>query len=183
MQYTVIIGLSILSCVIYGILHDQVTARICVEYFTMGHAPLFNTTSPTLLGIAWGIVATWWVGLILGIPIALAARVGRWPKRTAAHFVKSIAILMLACGCCAVSAGFIGNHLASGGKVRLPEPLASRVPQERHVAFLTDLWAHSASYLGGFVGGIVLVVVTIVGRARAAKQEGSQPAVGQVSAG
>jgi len=26
-----IIGMSILACVIYGILHDQITARLCVE--------------------------------------------------------------------------------------------------------------------------------------------------------
>lgn len=41
-----ITGLCIAAAVRYGILHDQVTARICVEYFIIGHPPLFDTTSP-----------------------------------------------------------------------------------------------------------------------------------------
>lgn len=40
-----IILLCLVSAVGYGILHDQVTARICVEYFTIGHPMLFPTTS------------------------------------------------------------------------------------------------------------------------------------------
>ena len=32
-----IIGLSIALCIVYRVLHDQITARICVEYFTIGH--------------------------------------------------------------------------------------------------------------------------------------------------
>ena len=47
--------------------------------------------------------------------------------------------------------------LANAGLVFLVEPLASRVPGERHVVFIAVLWAHSASYLMGFVGGIVLI--------------------------
>jgi hypothetical protein len=54
-----IVVLCIASAVIYGILHDQVTARFCVEYFTVGHPPVFDTTSPTLLGVGWGVIATW----------------------------------------------------------------------------------------------------------------------------
>ena len=42
--------LCIAVAVVYGILHDQVTARVCVEYFTIGHPPMFPTNSPTLLG-------------------------------------------------------------------------------------------------------------------------------------
>jgi hypothetical protein len=171
MQFILIMGLSILSAVVYGIVHDQITARICVEYFTIGHAPLFDTTSPTLLGLGWGVVATWWVGLVLGVPLALAARVGAWPKRSAAQLVKPIALLMLACGLCALIAGLVGNRLAAGGIVRLYEPLASRLPPDRHIAFLTDLWAHSAGYLAGLACGIVLVVVIIVGRARVARRD------------
>ncbi len=170
MQFYRILGLSVLSCVLYGIVHDQVTARICVEYFTIGHAPLFDTTSPTLLALGWGVAATWWVGVILGIPLGLAARVGCWPKRTAVQLIKPIAVLLLVCGACAAVAGGIGNRLAANGKVWLLEPLASRVPQDRHVAFITDLWVHSASYLVGLVGGIVLIVSVLVSRAREAKK-------------
>jgi len=166
MQFALIIGLCILSCATYGIGHDQITARICVEYFTIGHPPVFATTSPTLLGIGWGIIATWWVGLLLGIPLAIAGRAGRWPKRNAASLVRPVALLLFVCALGALLAGMIGHQLAAAGKVWLLEPLASQIPKERHVAFLTDLWAHGASYLLGFFGGLVLAVVVFAGRVR-----------------
>lgn len=62
------VALSVLAAVVYGILHDQITARICVEYFTIGHARLIDSDSPTVLGLFWGVVATWWVGLPLSVP-------------------------------------------------------------------------------------------------------------------
>ena len=75
MQSIAIIFVSIIAAVIYGILHDQVTARICVEYFTIGHPPVFDTSDPTLLAIGWGIIVPdWWVGLLLGIPLAIVAQ-------------------------------------------------------------------------------------------------------------
>ncbi|MFO0941023.1 MAG: hypothetical protein U0930_09660 [Pirellulales bacterium] len=36
--------------------HDQITARICIEYFTIGHPRIIPTDDPTILGIVWGIV-------------------------------------------------------------------------------------------------------------------------------
>ena len=59
MKSLLIIGTTILCCVIYGIIHDQITARLCVEYFTVFHPPVFATQNPTLLGLGWGIIATW----------------------------------------------------------------------------------------------------------------------------
>jgi hypothetical protein len=56
MRFLLIIILCIASAVVYGIVHDQITARICVEYFTIGHPPVFATESPTLLGLGWGAV-------------------------------------------------------------------------------------------------------------------------------
>ena len=44
--------------------------------FTIGHPPVFATDDPTLLGLGWGVIASWWVGLLLGIPLALVARAG-----------------------------------------------------------------------------------------------------------
>jgi len=158
MQWFAIVGLSVLSCVVYGIVHDQVTARICVEYFTIGHPRIVATSDPTLLGIVWGVVATWWVGVLLGVPLATVARVGSRPKRSAASLIRPMMMLLVCCAILATLAGAIGCFAASKGWVRLFGWLAEAVPQEKHVAFLTDLWAHNASYLGGFVGGIGLIV-------------------------
>lgn len=68
-------------------------------------------------------------------------------------------------GIIAAISGVIGYALARNGVVVLLEPLASRVPPEKHVRFVADPWAHSASNLVGFVGGNVLVVLTWKGRA------------------
>ena len=153
MQFLAIVALCVLLAVGYGILHDQITARVCVEYFTVGHEPIFGTDDPTLLGLGWGVLATWWVGVMLGVPLAVVARAGSRPKRDAASLVRPLLILMAASAACALAAGIAGWILARGGWLHLPEPLASRVPPQKHVTFLADACAHSASYLAGFLGG------------------------------
>ena len=74
LQWIAIVALAILTCVTYGVINDQITARICVEYFTIGHPRIVATEDPTIPGIVWGIIATWWVGLILGVPLATVAK-------------------------------------------------------------------------------------------------------------
>ncbi|MGQ0551816.1 MAG: hypothetical protein ACT4PU_01185 [Planctomycetota bacterium] len=152
-----IIGLSVVAAIVFGIVHDQVTVRVCIEYFTIGHPPVFATDSPTLLGLGWGIIATWWVGLLLGAPLAFAAIRGPRPRRSARSLIWPIAMLLACMGVVSLIAGVIGFVVASSGWVVLVEPLASRVPSGQHVPFIADLWAHSASYLAGFVGGIILI--------------------------
>jgi hypothetical protein len=137
-----------------------VTARICVEYFTIGHPPLLPTDSPTLLAIGWGIAATSWVGLPLGILLAAAARLGSRPKWTSQHLRRPLAIVLLCMGVCAALAGVVGGILARRGEVWLVPPLATRVPVDRHAPFLVDLWMHSASYLAGMIGGLALTLWT-----------------------
>jgi hypothetical protein len=158
MHAALIVALCFTSAVIYGIVHDQISARVCVEYFTVGHPPVFDTTSPSWLGVGWGIIATWWAGLLLGIPLAIAARAGRRPTLSARSLLWPIARLLLIMAVCAAVAGFAGYFLAKCGIIFLPEPLASRVSVDKHVSFLGDLWAHSASYLVGFVGGIAVII-------------------------
>ena len=159
-----IILMCVATCVEYGVIHDQITARICVEYFTIGHAPLIATDDPTLLGIGWGVVATWWVGLLLGIPLAAACRLGSWPKREPGTLWRPLIRLSSVTFAMAVLAGLVGWVAASKGWVVLVGPMAERVPPDRHVPFLVDLWAHNASYLVGFVGGVVLIVFVLLGR-------------------
>jgi hypothetical protein len=156
MEALKIIVLCIVSAMLYGISHDQVTARVCVEYFTIGHPPVFHTESPTLLAFGWGMMATWWAGLILGIPAALVCRLGSWPKYGMVCLLRAVWGLMIVTGCAALLAGIAGYFVASGGGVWLVKPLASRVPQSKHIAFLADLWAHLAAYGMGFLGGITI---------------------------
>jgi hypothetical protein len=144
--------------VVYGILHDQVTARVCLEYFTIGHPPVFDTDSPTWLGIGWGIIATWWVGLLVGIPLAIAARAGQRPRRGARSLLRPVFGLLLVMAIFALVAGIAGYVWGGRGAVFLLEPLASQVRRDRHARFLADLWVHSTSYLIGLVGGIVVIV-------------------------
>lgn len=168
MQSLRIILLCIAGAIVYGVIHDQVTARICVEYFTIGHEPIFNTTDPTLLGLGWGVIATWWVGLILGVVLALACRAGSWPKMRVVHVFRPLAITLMGVGVLACIAGLAAQMAAQAHAVWLMEPMASRVPPDRHVPFLIDLWTHTMSYAAGFTGGLGLAGYLLIRRAMAA---------------
>jgi hypothetical protein len=158
-EFIRIVALAVGAAVCYGIVHDQITARLCVEYFTIGHPPIFDTTSPTLLGLGWGVLATWWVGVLLGIPLAVMSRIGAMPQLTAREVLKPLLVLMAISGVCALSMGCLGYALSKAHVVFLLQPLASEVPRSRHDVFIADLWAHNASYLSGFLGGVVLMVL------------------------
>jgi hypothetical protein len=154
MECLKILLLSLVSTVTYGILHDQVTARLCVEYFTIGHPPIFYTQNATLLAFGWGILATWWMGLLLGLPLALTAALGSRPKLTAGRLVRPLVISMCCVALIATGAGMIGFLAAKKGMFQQGVPLA--VPPEKHALFLADAWAHGAAYAAGALAGIIL---------------------------
>jgi hypothetical protein len=157
MEFRRIIYFCVAAAIAYGILHDQVTARICVEYFTIGHPPIFGTNDPTILAVGWGILTTWWVGLILGLALAVVARAGQQPKRTARSLIRAIAILMCGSALCAVAGGLLGWALAANGVIALEGYVASDVPQSKHVSFVAVGGAHLASYVAAFAGGIYII--------------------------
>ena len=165
-----IILLCIASAVSYGILHDQVTARVCVEYFTIGHPPLVDTESPTLLAFAWGFVATWWAGAILGVPAALLSQLGSWPKLSAAGLLRPIAVLLAVMACSALLAGVTFYWLAITNRMILLDSLAEDIPASKHAAFIADSGAHLASYGVGFVGGITVCGWIVFHRWRANRE-------------
>lgn len=144
----------------YGILHDQVTARICIEYFTIGHPPVFRSADPTLLGLAWGIHATWWVGAFVGLGLAVAARSGRRRKIEPGELARPVLTLIGVMAAAAALSGVLGYLAAREGLLRLLGTLGTSVPPSRHVAFITAGCAHGASYWVGFVGGLVLWIRT-----------------------
>lgn len=52
-DFIAIVLLAVLAACGYGVIHDQITVRICLEYFTIGHPRIFTTESPTLLAFGW----------------------------------------------------------------------------------------------------------------------------------
>jgi hypothetical protein len=155
----------VVAAVLYGIVHDQITARICIEYFTVFHPPIFHTQSPTLLGIGWGIVATWWVGAFFCVPMILAARAGSPPALRASELLLSIASLLAFMAISAVLAGLTGYALARTGVLATDWLTFSSSPAIRY-RFMADWWAHTASYAAAFAGGVVLCVITYRRRLR-----------------
>ena len=174
-----IVLLGLVAAVGYGIVHDNVTARVCVEYFTIGHPPVFGpTTDPTILAFGWGVIATWWVGVPLVILLALVSRLGPAPKLTARDLLRPLAVQLLVMGLLATSAGFAGYYAAGRGWVFLTGDLAGAVPLAKHRAFLADLWAHLMSYASAVVGALVLAVWVGLRRRRLATERSLSPAVG-----
>lgn len=153
-----IVAFCVFAAIAYGILHDQITAHVAVEYFTIAHPPLLPTESPFWLGVGWGIVATWWVGLPLGILLAGVARLGRARKFSFADIRKPVVGLMLASGLAAMAVGCIGTALVASGVVSSIGGWEAEIAPEKHARFAFALWAHSASYFFGLVGGIFVVV-------------------------
>lgn len=120
----------------------------------------------------------WRVGLLLGIPVAIAARAGKRPKRDARCLVGPTARLLVVMGVCALISGIIGFVPARRGSLFLVEPLSELIPLEKHAAFLADLRAHSMSCLAGLVGG--LVVIGSVWRSRGRARSCANDVAGRV---
>ena len=165
MEALKIVVLCVAAAIVYGIIHDQITARICVAYFTVLLAPIFHTQSPTLLGIGWGIVATCWVGVLFPVPMILVARAGPRPPVRASELLPLIMWLLASMGVCALLSGFTGYVLARQGVVATDWLTFTDSPAMRY-RFMADWSAHTASYAAAFVGGIVLCVMTYRKRLR-----------------
>jgi hypothetical protein len=162
MEALKIVAMCVIAGALYGVAHDQVTARVCLEYFTVYHPAVFHTQSPTLLALGWGVLATWWVGLLLGVLLAIAARAGSLPKATLVDLAPKVLLLVAMMALCALAAGFCGYFLQGFGM----EYYATGIPKQIRRNFYADLWAHNMSYLSGFIGGIVLCVIVWRSRAR-----------------
>jgi hypothetical protein len=163
-EFAKIVLACILAAIVYGIVHDQITARICLEYFTVFHPLVFLTRSPTLLAFGWGIIATWWAGAIVGMLIGIAARFGSNAQMTTREILPLILSLQMFMALCAITFGTIGYF-----KGVMPAGIDTMLPVPLHRRFLADWWAHNASYASGFVGGLTLCAIVAVRRIRSAR--------------
>lgn len=156
MRIAQIILLSIFAACSYGVVHDQITTRLCLEYFTVAHPPLFHTSSPTLLALCWGVSATAGIGAILGAVLALVSQSPGKVPYAVTHLARRILLLLIVMAAGAFTAGIAGYQLSHRGFISIPAPLATVIPAHQHDRFMAVWFAHCASYLIGLSGGALL---------------------------
>lgn len=161
MEFAKIFTFCFVTTIIYGILHDQITVRICKEYFTIGHPAIIPSFNTTLLGLGWGIIATWWVGLLLGLPLAAVCRIGNRRKLSLYMIIKQIIALFAITFIISSIFGLTGWLLADCKIINLSDPFARRIQDAKHPYFLADAWMHSASYIIGISCGVLFILYII----------------------
>ncbi len=156
-----ILGLIVLMAALYGIVHDQITARIYPAYFNVDHPDLgypaiFHSSSPTVLAFAWGIVATVPLATVLGTMIAIAAQAGGGSRISANDLFKPLLLVFGSMALMAVAGGIWGYH-------------AWQADSKLFVARreMADFCAHLMSYCGGLLGAVVLMIWIVIHRRNA----------------
>jgi hypothetical protein len=97
-----IIVFCVAAGAVYGVAHDEITARLSVEYFTVAHPVIIRTESPTLLGLIWGLTATIPITAAAGWLLSTVALSRGLPPEPMAAIVRSLVRLLCFMGASAV---------------------------------------------------------------------------------
>ena len=161
LNFVLIIFLSIIIASIYGIIHDQITYSISDEYYTLFKFNQFGLKNIRIpnerlkVGIV-GFLATWWVGLCLGIIYALIS-LFLDAKKVFKVTLKSIIINIFI----TIIFGFVG--LLFGALFLRAENLNWFIPSEtKNIQDFINVGSiHNFGYIGGLIGLIVGVYYQI----------------------
>ena len=160
-----IVLLCIVAAVVYGVCNDMVTAHISVEYFSVHHPPVLGGTgNPILLALVWGVIATWWTGLLLGLLIAPTARLGSEPKLSTKQLVVPVMTLMAFVLVTSALVGIAGWLDADVVRTVLSDDDLLDIAPERRDRFRAVFATHSAAYTMAVFGTLVLCVWIVLRR-------------------
>lgn len=151
-----IIACCVVAMSAYGMAQDQISVRLCREYFTVGHPPIEGLHDPTLLGIAWGFLGGWWGGMLMGMSLGLTATLGKAPQLSVREVLPGVGWLLLAVAGGTLLAGGSAWYNAGVTDLRLGGGFARAVPEGGHRAFLAVACAHLGTYVTAAVGSAVL---------------------------
>lgn len=160
-----------LLAAVYGAVHNQISYTVAPEYFhglkfqQFRLAPEFHNRIGA--GIV-GVLASWWMGLVIGMPIYVA---GLFVRGTG-PFVRSFmrAALVVVCVTLAMGLGALIWAKWALSAENLPGWMAGRDIADP-VAFAQVGTMHNFSYLGGQVGLLVGLMVIIRAAARSRRAD------------
>jgi hypothetical protein len=145
----------VFACIVagaYGAIHDQISYTVAPSYYHEFKfiqfaidSTLHNRFGASIVG--WN--ATWWMGLLIGLPLYIAGLFIRDDREFCRQYLQSAIIVIataLLIGLAALAFAFmsIDEH-------HLPAWMADR-PVSDPVAFARAGTMHNYSYIGGFVG-------------------------------
>jgi hypothetical protein len=145
--------LALVAAGLFGALHDQISYTVSQEYYTRFKFLQFSLLDPAVperLRAAWvGFLASWWMGIPLGVLTGLAGFVQRTPQQMWRALLLTLPLVM---GFTLVVA-LIGLVYGFSQTAKL-DPAAYQgwyLPQDLvHVrSFLCAGYMHHAAYLGG----------------------------------
>ncbi|MCJ8330444.1 MAG: hypothetical protein HRT89_15020 [Lentisphaeria bacterium] len=147
-EYLKITLLCIFAAILYGIVHDQISAQISMEFFTKGD----SESSARFIALVKGILWTWWFGLILSIPLGLCARHGKRNKLKAKKLILPVARVIATVFVFSLCSGLIGYAIATLGLHELSDKLVSSIPEESRNGYIANIWSSFGAYVGAVVG-------------------------------
>jgi hypothetical protein len=145
-----------LALIGYGMIQDQVSARLSPEYFTIGHPPISGVSAPTLLGIAWGFLGGLPGGILLGTALALAMRSGPRPPLSIAAVRKPTLLLLAGMALGTLISGLSAWYNTSVMNIAVGTPWSSVLAPERQRVFFIVASAHFGTYLSAAFLGLGL---------------------------
>jgi len=135
-----------------GIAMDMVTAHVAVEYFTVHHPHVLDSTSPVAMALYWGVAAAWWFGAGAGVVLV-------WLNSRRAHPLPPEVIRKEMIWACIVLWVTLMLILASCyGLIGLIPMKARRATFDFDRRIMAVALTHLTEYV---LGAIVLVVVAV----------------------
>jgi hypothetical protein len=173
LKFLIFVLLFVIICCmagIYGFLHDQISYSVSMEYFTKLKFHQFRVPNSLHNRIGAGIVgimATWWMGLLIGIiiiPIGLI--IPKW-KNYLKIMLKTfiyITITALIIGIIALIYGLIKYNADNLPYFNIPDGV---IDKEK---FCVVGNMHNFSYIGGIIGVLVGIIYIILKRMKMRKK-------------
>lgn len=148
-----IIGMGVVAAISYGIINDLISTHINFDYFkdlhlthhgrvTLARYPfVYDSQSRILYSLLWGTIATWWLGLPIGVLSAAAARLGSSTEKRTWHDLVNATLVMMG--------GTLAGSLLSAGM--------------SYLVFRSSFFAvaamHNSAYLLALISGLTLPLV------------------------
>jgi len=155
--FFLLLMLAALGAAIFGALHNQLSYSVGPDYFHSIKFPQFaipDTTPPRLGAAQVGVLASWWMGPIVGLPAFLYGLVAVPTARSFfAAGVGGIGLVLLLSTFTA-ALGLFGGIVSDA--TGLLGPLVTPEGVDRS-DFLRAGLMHDATYLGGALGALVAI--------------------------